>query len=128
MIINLPIRQAWFTTTDGESITPRRATAWGVDSITVGGEVRQYGNRRRLIRTRNRTSQIQLPLTKITPDQLAWLDDHAGETLLLRTETWRRWGTYLQFQPTPMYMNVPPERQLYRVTLTWTDVDVDESV
>ena len=128
MIVNLPLRGAWFTTLDGESLRLIRATNWGPDSVTVGGEVRQYGGRRRLIRTKSLVSQIPLPLTKVTEAQLEWLENHAGELLLLRTSAWRRWGSYLQFQSVPRYMDVPMSRQSWAVTLQWTDSDYDESV
>lgn len=128
MIITLPLKGAWLTLPDGESLQLTRDSSWGSDTRSQDGEVRQYAARRRVITAARRTGQAQLTFTDVTVDQLDWLYGHIGRVMLLRDSHWRRWGTYLSINPSTILQYDMGDAQLYRVTVPWQDTDFNEAV
>ena len=128
MIVTLPLKGAWLTLPDGESLHLTRDSSWGRDTRTQDGEVRQYAARRRVILAARRSGQAQLTFTDVTVDQIDWLDRHIGQVMLLRDSHWRRWGTYLSINPSTILQYDMGDAQLYRVTVPWQDSDFNEAV
>ncbi|HET6916585.1 MAG TPA: hypothetical protein VFH56_10900 [Acidimicrobiales bacterium] len=57
-------------------------------------------NRRRAVRTGGVDMSASWALDKVTPAQVAWLEQHVGETMCVRDDVGRKWfGVYTSVQP-----------------------------
>jgi len=90
--------------------------------------VRGYaGGRLRIISTPSHVRVTPLTLRGVTSTDLETLRGWRGRLLLLRdAQGWRRWGTYAGVTSDTVYP--APHVAVYEVSLTWQDVDYDESV
>jgi len=96
------------------------------DSLDV--QVRNYaGGRRRIISTPARVRLSALTFRRVSVADVETLRTWRGRILLLRdAQGWRRWGTYADIVPATV--SPAPSVPTYEVSLTWQDVDYDESV
>jgi len=96
---------------------------------TLSTTVRNYaGGRRRIITTPGDARTSALTFQRASGADVEQLRAWRGRLLLLRDfQGWRRWGMYADIAP--VSINRGPGRDpLYAVSLTWQDVDYDESV
>lgn len=57
-------------------------------------------NRRRAVRTGGVDMSASWSLDRVTPAQVAWLEQHVGETMCVRDDVGRKWfGVYSSVQP-----------------------------
>lgn len=129
MIVNLPITGAWLTDLSNVSVNLDREYPPGDESDALDGAVKVYaGGRRRMVSTESDTVTVPLVFPMVTSEKLAQLRAWRGAVLLLRTAEWRRWGGFFAVTATPRLVTEDPAAQIWRVQITWTDIDRDESV
>lgn len=124
--INVVFEDVWLTDVTDPTISVHASSPERAHAFATDGEVRFYGKRRRVITTDRKSATFPVVLQWLTVPDLAQIEAWQGQVVLLRDPQGRRvFGTFFAGDVTDRYL-VGGWRSV--ITLTFTEVDFDESV